>query len=526
MTAIRPPTDTRAADGLPFDAPKTAPPPPSPTTTAEAEFSPPISPAPPPPPFGPPMPMQQERRRGANDRILWPLILIALGTVFLIGNYVANLGSLLFLALGAAFLVARIVQREYGLAVPAGILLGFGTFVALEANGWLAGTGTDTTQGGWFFVLLGAGFLAVYLIGARPALIWPLFPAAILAGFGLLLIGQDNLGWFTRFARLADFWPLVLVVIGLWLLVRGRIEPALRRPVGTIALALLLVYGLAMLASVIATNNLGSVNLGSGFSFRGPISETTDLSAPLAAGDTFRVANSSGNTTIRSGAPGTVQVTATTHRWASDQTIDVRLTPAGGIVSLTATPGSERYFGNTPTVDYTIAIPDGVRVEVTASSGNVAVSGITGTVVATVSSGSLTVSDINGEVTGQTSSGNLRLSNITGDLRATASSGNITATGIAQPRELTTTSGNITVSGSFAGDARINASSGNVTVRFTPESAVRITATTSSGAIRVNDLTLTARTESARSLTGTLGAGTGNLAIGTSSGNITVSTAR
>jgi hypothetical protein len=200
MTATRPPTNTRAAAGLPFVAPDTAPASPAPETTAEGELS---SPASTPPPCGTPVP--QERRR-ASDHILWPLILIALGIVFLIGNYVANLGSLLFLALGAAFLVARIAQREYGFAVPAGILLGFGAFVTLTANNWLASTGTDTAQGGWFFVCLGAGFLALYLIGARPALIWPLFPAAILAGFGLLLLGQDNLAWFTRFEGMRQLW--------------------------------------------------------------------------------------------------------------------------------------------------------------------------------------------------------------------------------------------------------------------------------------------------------------------------------
>ena len=104
----------------------------------------------------------------------------------------------------------------------------------------------------------------------------------------------------------------------LWLLVRGRIAPSLRRPVRTIALELLLVYGLALLVGVIATNDLGIGNAGAGFPFRGPISETRDLSAPIAVGDTFRVANTSGNIVVRSGAPGMVQAPATTHRWASD----------------------------------------------------------------------------------------------------------------------------------------------------------------------------------------------------------------
>src|SRR5262245_28663859 len=124
MAVTLPPTDERAADGLPLGTPESPPLSSETEATQGASPSPPI--APPPPPFGPPE--QPARRQVPGDRILWPLILIALGTVFLIGNYVANLGSLLFLALGVAFLVARVVQREYGFAVPAGILLGFGTF--------------------------------------------------------------------------------------------------------------------------------------------------------------------------------------------------------------------------------------------------------------------------------------------------------------------------------------------------------------------------------------------------------------
>jgi hypothetical protein len=523
MSTITPPGETRAADGLPLETntpPMTAPP-----NAAHANVGePPFSGTPQTPPFlgAPP---REARRTERRTHILWPVILIALGIVFLLGNMLPNLGSLLFLALGAAFLIARVVQREYGFAIPAGILLGFGTFVALTANGWLLDTGADTAQGGWFFILLGAGFLLAYLIGARPALIWPLFPATILAAFGLLLIGQDNLSWFARLGWMVNFWPLILVATGLWLLVRPRLTPTLRRPVGAFALVLLLVYAGALLAATVASSNvqLGIPGSGvSGFGFRPPISATTELNAPISAGETFRVDNTSGNTVIRSGGTATIQVAATTYRWASDQTIDVRLTPGAGTVTLGATLGAERYFGNTPYVDYTITVPDGVRVEARSSSGNIAISDVGGAVSATVSSGSISLENLSGAVTAQSSSGNLRLANIAGDLRATTSSGNINATDIAQPREFVATSGNIVVDGRFAGATRVTASSGNVTLRLAPESAVQITATTSSGAIRVRDLTLSGRSEGAHSVTGTFGSGAGTLLVQTSSGNVSL----
>jgi DUF4097 and DUF4098 domain-containing protein YvlB len=125
-------------------------------------------------------------------------------------------------------------------------------------------------------------------------------------------------------------------------------------------------------------------------------------------------------------------------------------------------------------------------------------------------------------VTARSSSGNLHLTNITGDLHAITSSGNIDATDIAQPREFVATSGNITVEGRFAGDTQVTASSGNVTLRFAPESAVQIAATTSSGALRVRDLSLSGQSAAAHSLSGTLGNGGGTLSVQTSSGNVTL----
>lgn len=520
MTATRPPVDTHASAGLPLsppEVPSDGPP------SAEAGVGLLSGTPQPPPALGPPR--HESQRAAPRPHILWPVLLIALGVVFLLGNAFPNLGSLLFLALGTAFLVARVVQREYGFAVPAGILLGFGTFVALTANGWLLDTGADTAQGGWFFILLGAGFLLVYLLGARPARRWPLFPATILAAFGLVLIGQDNLAWFARLGWLVHLWPLILVAIGLWLLVRPRLTPTLRRPAGAFAFVLLVVYCGTLLAAAIVSSDLqlGIPGSGvSGFGFRPPLSATTALSAPISAGETFQVENTSGNTTIRSGGTDTVQVTAITHRWATDQTIEVRLTPGTGTVTLGAALGAERYFGNTPYVEYTITVPDGVRVEARSSSGDIAISGVGGAVVATVSSGALSLENLSGTVTAQSSSGNLRLANIAGELRATTSSGDINATDIAQPREFVATSGNILLDGRFTGETRVTASSGNVTLRLAPESAVQITATASSGTIRVRDLTLSGRSEGSRTVRGTFGSGAGTLIVQTSSGNVTL----
>ena len=100
------------------------------------------------------------------------LILIALGFVALGGTWFPGRGGWLFIGLGTAFLLARVLTGRYGYAVPAGILLGFGSFVWVTETGMLFGP----AAGGAFFVFLGLGFLAVYAIAARPAAVWPSCP--------------------------------------------------------------------------------------------------------------------------------------------------------------------------------------------------------------------------------------------------------------------------------------------------------------------------------------------------------------
>src|SRR5262245_50028520 len=128
-------------------------------------------------------------------RTFLPLALITLGVVFLLGNALPGpgRGGLIVLGLGVACLIGRITTGRYGYAVPAGILIGVGSFISLRDV-----FGPDAFGGGWWFVCLGLGFALVYVIGLRPHQVWPLFPAAILTMLGLVLFG------FTAMAPLAS----------------------------------------------------------------------------------------------------------------------------------------------------------------------------------------------------------------------------------------------------------------------------------------------------------------------------------
>ena len=199
----------------------------------------------------PTRPENADTRNGGRQPALVALLLIGLGLFFLAANFWQLSGGIFFVALGLAFLVARVTTGRYGLAVPAGILLGFGAFVALEDT-TLAATGAD--PGGWFFVMLGLGFLAVYIVGGRLESLWPLIPAAILADFGLILLGAFNLQSLAQFAWMAQYWPLVLIGFGLWLVLRDRIPPSVRLPAAIIGVIALLAYAQVAIGAVVAAN--------------------------------------------------------------------------------------------------------------------------------------------------------------------------------------------------------------------------------------------------------------------------------
>src|SRR5438094_651392 len=132
------------------EAPVAVPPPPtSPPSDTSTVVRPAAALPPTPPPTWAmaPRPTAAPRPRG----VLVGLILIAVGVVALFGIWFPGGGAWLFLGLGIAFAIARVLTSRYGYAVPAGILLGFGSFIWFTESGILAGP----AAGGTFFIFLG-----------------------------------------------------------------------------------------------------------------------------------------------------------------------------------------------------------------------------------------------------------------------------------------------------------------------------------------------------------------------------------
>jgi len=145
------------------------------------------------------------------------VVLIVLGVLFLLGQWTGVGGEGLVALIGAAFLAAYALTRNYGLLVPGGIMTGLGVGIIYQDR--LDGEGTPVLLG------LGLGFAAIYLVdrAVRRAAggWWPLVPGAVLTLIGLLQAGNQS----GLQGALGRWWPLALVLLGLYLIFRRRGGP-------------------------------------------------------------------------------------------------------------------------------------------------------------------------------------------------------------------------------------------------------------------------------------------------------------
>ncbi|MET9609388.1 DUF4097 family beta strand repeat-containing protein [Streptomyces sp. NPDC006512] len=164
---------------------------------------------------------------------------------------------------------------------------------------------------------------------------------------------------------------------------------------------------------------------------------------------------------------------------SADQT---EVTYASGVLTV-RTPKQRNLFGRTGTVDVTVELPTGSRVDMTGAWAQV------------LGEGRL------GEVRVKTSSGDVRL-DTTGPLHLTASHGSITVDRIEGASEITTSSGSLRVGtadgsavlknshgtttvGAVTGDLRVRGSNGDIDIARAEGS---VAATTAHGTLRVADV--------------------------------------
>ena len=143
-----------------------------------------------------------------SGRVAAGLALILLGAALYVLERNAGLdAAAVFFLIGGAFLAGYLYRREFGLLIPAGILLGLGTGTIMEQTRF--NYGQPTLWG------LGLGFVSIYVIGLiyeRKGRWWPLIPGGVLILVGLPT-GNQMINYVFTYG-----WPLGLVLVGVLVL--------------------------------------------------------------------------------------------------------------------------------------------------------------------------------------------------------------------------------------------------------------------------------------------------------------------
>jgi hypothetical protein len=147
-----------------------------------------------------------------NRRVAGGLALVVVGGALQLIQLGVITGDRTLLVLGVALLAGYAFTSHYGLLVSGAILTGLGA--GLAARAW-AGSGAGAVSMG-----LGLGFMAIPLIeqarGVQNASRWPVMPGSALTAVGVLLTARA-MGLLELLSR---WWPMILVAIGAWMLLR------------------------------------------------------------------------------------------------------------------------------------------------------------------------------------------------------------------------------------------------------------------------------------------------------------------
>lgn len=165
--------------------------------------------------------MVQGTGMGRRDRMVLAVILIVVGVVGLASqlfDITADLGGWIVMFIGLGLLAAFAYTRGYGYLVPGGIMTGLGAGIVVSESF----TFTNEETGGVIVLGLGLGFLAIWVVGSVMRVAqnhwWPVIPGGILATIGAVLLvgGQD--------AAILDYWGVVIIAVGLFVLWRAYAE--------------------------------------------------------------------------------------------------------------------------------------------------------------------------------------------------------------------------------------------------------------------------------------------------------------
>ncbi len=158
--------------------------------------------------------------RARSRHVAVGIFLVAVGAVLLLLRLtpLADAPAWL-LGLGLALALVGIVQRAYAGVVAGCVMVGLGAGMVLGDYAW-GGIG----RGNWLLLALGLAFVAIYLVDLLLRLggrWWPLVPGAVLVGVAVVRgLRPVHIPPAVE-ALVRTWWPAALVLVGLWLVVRG-----------------------------------------------------------------------------------------------------------------------------------------------------------------------------------------------------------------------------------------------------------------------------------------------------------------
>ena len=159
---------------------------------------------------------------------------------------------------------------------------------------------------------------------------------------------------------------------------------------------------------------------------------------------------------------------------------------SGNEVHIGDVPAEERRLYNNITIDYEIAAPREVALNLHTGSGDIAVDNLGRFLKAETGSGSIHAQGVAGPADLHTGAGNIELQQgAPGEVEAHTGSGSIHINGLRGPLNARTGSGSIEANGSITGPSHLQSGSGAIRARI-GDSRLNVEASTGSGAIRVS----------------------------------------
>jgi len=181
--------------------------------------------------------------------------------------------------------------------------------------------------------------------------------------------------------------------------------------------------------------------------------------------------------------------------------------------------------GGQPRVNFTVRIPQGVKVKAGSGNGDVSVTGAGSEVSASTGNGRVNVSGTTGEVTASTGNGRVTVEGAKGPVEASTGNGDVRVTTSLGPVTASSGNGDIEVAmDKLESSSTMNFSTGNgrITVTVPDDFGAELESNTGSGSI-ISDFPIQVRGRiNPTRVRGTLGKGGGRLVMSSGNGNIEI----